>query len=573
MLSKIRKHFALTEQGMKNTYRASVFSFLKFFSFTLTPMLVFLFLQDYMSGQLKPLTIYMAILTTIVLARYWILKKEYTATYDTTYKESIALRVNVANKFRKLPLSYFSKHDLSDLSQTVMMDANNIEFFMSHALPQGIGFLYFFILISIMLVAAASLLGLAVILPIWLTIALMLFTGKFQTRYVRKYYKMLLENAASFQEAFEMQKEIKSYSLQEEVEKDVTKKLENTEKIHLKAEFHMAFMSFVIGLLPYLAPVLTAIIGAVLFSQGSISILYYVGYLMAATNISAQYAGVNEYLLTALFFEDSFKRIRDLQEEPTQEGIDKKIQNFDIEFKNVSFSYNNEEKVIKNVSFIAKQGEVNALVGPSGCGKTTLLRLISRLYDYDEGSILIGGTNIKNISTESLFKNISIVFQNVELFNNTVLENIRIGNKDASDEEVLRAAKLANVDKIADVLPNGYNTIIGENGSKLSGGERQRISIARAFLKDAPIILLDEISASLDVENEKEIQDSINKLIDRKTVIIISHRLKSIEKADKIIVMNEGRLDSQGKHEEILEKSLVYKAMVEKSERTETYLY
>lgn len=573
MLSKIRKHFALTEQGMKNTYRASVFSFLKFFSFTLTPMLVFLFLQDYMSGQLKPLTIYMAILTTIVLARYWILKKEYTATYDTTYKESIALRVNVANKFRKLPLSYFSKHDLSDLSQTVMMDANNIEFFMSHALPQGIGFLYFFILISIMLVAAAPLLGLAVILPIWLTIALMLFTGKFQTRYVRKYYKMLLENAASFQEAFEMQKEIKSYSLQEEVEKDVTKKLENTEKIHLKAEFHMAFMSFVIGLLPYLAPVLTAIIGAVLFSQGSISILYYVGYLMAATNISAQYAGVNEYLLTALFFEDSFKRIRDLQEEPTQEGIDKKIQNFDIEFKNVSFSYNNEEKVIKNVSFIAKQGEVNALVGPSGCGKTTLLRLISRLYDYDEGSILIGGTNIKNISTESLFKNISIVFQNVELFNNTVLENIRIGNKDASDEEVLRAAKLANVDKIADVLPNGYNTIIGENGSKLSGGERQRISIARAFLKDAPIILLDEISASLDVENEKEIQDSINKLIDRKTVIIISHRLKSIEKADKIIVMNEGRLDSQGKHEEILEKSLVYKAMVEKSERTETYLY
>lgn len=573
MLSKIRKHFALTEQGMKNTYRASVFSFLKFFSFTLTPMLVFLFLQDYMSGQLKPLTIYMAILTTIVLARYWILKKEYTATYDTTYKESIALRVNVANKFRKLPLSYFSKHDLSDLSQTVMMDANNIEFFMSHALPQGIGFLYFFILISIMLVAAAPLLGLAVILPIWLTIALMLFTGKFQTRYVRKYYKMLLENAASFQEAFEMQKEIKSYSLQEEVEKNVTKKLENTEKIHLKAEFHMAFMSFVIGLLPYLAPVLTAIIGAVLFSQGSISILYYVGYLMAATNISAQYAGVNEYLLTALFFEDSFKRIRDLQEEPTQEGIDKKIQNFDIEFKNVSFSYNNEEKVIKNVSFIAKQGEVNALVGPSGCGKTTLLRLISRLYDYDEGSILIGGTNIKNISTESLFKNISIVFQNVELFNNTVLENIRIGNKDASDEEVLRAAKLANVDKIADVLPNGYNTIIGENGSKLSGGERQRISIARAFLKDAPIILLDEISASLDVENEKEIQDSINKLIDRKTVIIISHRLKSIEKADKIIVMNEGRLDSQGKHEEILEKSLVYKAMVEKSERTETYLY
>ncbi len=572
MKARIQKYFALTDQGINNTIKASIFSFLKFFSFTFSPILVFMFLQDYLRGELKSLTIYMAILTTVVVIMYFILRKEYILTYDTTYEESTALRENIANQFKRLPLSYFSKHNLSDLSQTIMMDVNNIEMVISHALPQGIGFLYFFILISVLMILSVPLMGLAVVVPIWLAMFIMFFTGRAQTSGVRKYYKTLLENAASFQEAFEMQQEIKSYSMQGQVEKDVSKKLEDSEKIHIKAEFTMAFMSFLIGLLPYLAPVFTAVIGAMLFTKGEINILYYVGYLMAATTISSQYAAVNEYILMALFFEDSFKRIRELREEKIQEGVDKKLENFEVEMRNVSFSYGNN-KVINNVSFIAKQGEVTALVGPSGCGKTTILRLISRLYDYDSGMICIGGEDIKKISTESLFENISIVFQKVELFNNSILENIRIGRKDASDEEVILAAKLANVDKIVEKLPDGYHTVIGENGSKLSGGERQRISIARAFLKDAPIILLDEISASLDVENEMEIQNSINKLIKDKTVIIISHRLKSVEKADQIIVMNDGVIDSKGAHEEVLKLSEIYSAMIKKSELTDSYVY
>lgn len=572
MKTKIQKYFGLTDKGIKNIFKASRRSFLKYISFTLPPVLVFMFLNDYQNGHLKSLTVYMGILALIVVVMYIVLEREYTQTYDVTFQESVDLRVNIANKLRELPLSYFSKHNLSDLSQTVMMDVNNIEITMSHAIPQSLGFLYFFIIVTIALIVNNPILGICVTFPIWLTIAIVFLSRKSQMKHISKYYNRLLDNSNAFQEAFELQQEIKSYSLQKEVEKDVSKKIEETEKIHILAEFRMAISSFFIGILPYLAPVITAIVGAVEFSNGRLNILYYVGYLMAATTISSQYAALNEYLLTMFFFEDSFRRIRDLQDEQIQKGMDDDIDNFEVSLKNVSFSYG-ENKVLGDVTFSAKQNEVTAIVGPSGCGKSTVLRLISRLYDYDEGSITIGGKDIKNISTNTLFKNISIVFQDVELFNNSVLENIRVGRKNATDEEVINAAKLANVDKIIEKLPDGYNTVIGENGSKLSGGERQRISIARAFLKDSPIILLDEISASIDVENEKEIQNSINKLITNKTVIIISHRLKSIEKANKIIVMNNGKIDSEGSHEEVLRDSEIYRSMVRKSELTESYVY
>ena len=369
-----------------------------------------------------------------------------------------------------------------------------------------------------------------------------------------------------------MQQEIKSYSMQDQVRSDVEEKLESTEWIHLKAEVGLGLLNFLIGILPYLAQVLTATVGAGLYLSGSINILYYVGYLMAATTLSSQFSAVSEYLLMIFFFETSFRRIGELKNEPIQTGEDKDLTSFDVKFDNVEFQYG-DNKVIKGLSFVAKQNEVTAIVGPSGCGKTTVLRLISRLYDYDKGKISIGGQDIKDISTKSMFEKISIVFQDVDLFDFSIMENIRMGRKSASDEEVIAAAKLANVDKIVAKLPNGYDTLIGENGSKLSGGERQRISIARAFLKDAPIVLLDEISASLDVENEMEIQESINRLIEGKTIIIISHRLKSIEKADKIVVMKEGLLDSEGKHDSLLENSKLYKSMVEKSKLTEEYVY
>lgn len=572
MKAKIQRYFALTDKGINNIFKASIFSFLKFFSFIFPPMLVFMFLQNYVDGKLKGLSIYMGILCVIAVVMYIILQKEYTLTYDVTYEESVDLRIDIANKLKELPLSYFSKHNLSDLSQTVMMDVNNIEMAISHALSQSLGFLYFFVLISIMMVVANPVLGLCLILPIWITVLTMFLTRRSQTKYISKYYQRLLDNTNSFQDAFEMQQEIKSYSIQSKVEEEVLTKLEDTEKIHIKSEFRMVLMSALVSFLPFLSPVLVSIIGAVQYSNNSIPILYYLGYLMAATNISSQYANLNEYLLMMFYFKDSFERIRELKDEPIQEGEDIKLNSFDIELKNVSFSYA-DNKVIDNLSFTAKQGEVTAIIGPSGCGKTTVLRLISRLYDYDDGQIIIGGKDIKNISTKSLFENISIVFQNVELFNTSILENIRIGRKDATDEEVIEAAKLANVDNIVEKLPNGYETIIGENGSKLSGGERQRISIARAFLKNAQIILLDEISASIDVKNEMEIQNSINKLIENKTVIVISHRLKSIENVDKIIVLSDGKLDSEGKHTELMEKSEIYKNMIIRSNLVDEYIY
>ncbi len=572
MKAKIQHYFSLTETGINNVLKAAFLSFLKFLSFILPPMLVLFFLQDLVNKTVRPLTLYLGILVAVVIVMYVIAKEEYTRTYDVTYEESTNLRIKLANKLKELPLSYFSTHSLSDLSQTVMMDVNNIETVISHSLGQGLGFLGFLLVISGLLIARNPILGLCVVVPIWLTGAVMLLSKDLQTKFVSKYYQRLLDNATAFQEAFELQQEIKSYSLQDKIEADVLEKLDDTEKLHVKSEFTMAGISSLIGVLPYFAPVLTAIVGASQFHNGQFPILYYFAYLMAATTLSTQYAGINEFILLLTFYRDSFGRIRDLYAEPIQTGEDVTLNYFDIQLDDVTFAYGNN-KVINGISFLAKQGQVTALVGPSGCGKTTILRLISRLYDYDGGHITIGGKNIKNMSMRSLFDNVSIVFQNVELFNTSILENIRMGRKSATDDEVLAAAKLANVDKIVAKMPNGYDTIIGENGSKLSGGERQRISIARAFLKDAPIILLDEISASIDVENEMEIQKSINQLIKDKTVITVSHRLKSIEKVDQIIVVDEGRINSLGKHEELMQTSQLYKDMVEKSRLTDDYVY
>ncbi|ENZ43268.1 ABC transporter ATP-binding protein, partial [Enterocloster bolteae] len=261
------------------------------------------------------------------------------------------------------------------------------------------------------------------------------------------------------------------------------------------------------------------------------------------------------------------------RETKIQQGKDQTISSYDIEFDQVSFSYDKDTEVLKNISFTAKQNEVTALVGVSGCGKTSILRLMSRLYDYDGGSIRIGGLDIKEISTKSLFEKIAIVFQDVTLFNASVLENIRIGKKTATDEEVVQAARLANCEEFIRRLPEGYKTMIGENGATLSGGERQRLSIARAFLKDSPIIILDEIAASLDVENEKKIQDSLNRLILDKTVVIISHRLKSVENADKIVVIDCGRVEASGTHLELLKTSPTYNNLVEKAKLTEKFQY
>ncbi|MCE5883697.1 ABC transporter ATP-binding protein, partial [Enterococcus faecium] len=302
---------------------------------------------------------------------------------------------------------------------------------------------------------------------------------------------------------------------------------------------------------------------------GEVTILYVVGYLLAAIKIKDSFDSMKEAVLEIFYLAPKIQRIRAMKETSIQEGSDSPLKSFDIELRDVSFSYDNNTPILDHISFTAKQGEVTALVGASGSGKTSILKLVSRLYDYDEGCILIDGYDIKRVSPASLFSKIAIVFQEVTLFNTSILENIRIGNSQASDEEVKKAARLANCEDFIEKLPDGYHTLVGENGSSLSGGERQRLSIARAFLKNAPILILDEITASLDAENEKRIQESLNRLIQDKTVLIISHRLKSIEKVNKIVVMDQGKIVDQGTHSELYRRSEIYKNLIKKTKLSE----
>ncbi|HEY4532985.1 MAG TPA: ABC transporter ATP-binding protein, partial [Fusobacterium sp.] len=493
--------------------------------------------------------------------------------FNATYQESANLRIHLANILKDLPLSYFSKHDTSDLSQSIMKDVADMEHAMSHAIPQACGFLLYLIAISIMMFFGNVILTLCILLPIFLSLLFLYLSKRAQINSSNKYYKKLRENSEFFQESIELQQEIKSYGQKEKIQQELMKQMEETEILHKKTEIGQAFpttfsqsiLRFILGL--------TIFIGAGLYLQGKISLLYLLGYTIAASKIMDGVNGLYLNLAEIMYIDARIKRIQELREVKKQSGKRIDLSSYNIEFQGVSFSYQKDYKVIDDLSFVAKQNEVTAFVGSSGCGKTTVLRLMSRLYDYEDGKILVGGKEIANIDIDCFFENISIVFQEVLLFNASIMENIRIGKKSATDEEVIQAAKLANCHEFISNLPEGYQSMIGENGSKLSGGERQRISIARAILKDAPIVLLDEISASLDIENEMKIQESLKYLLKNKTVIIISHRMKSIEKADKIVVMNQGKVESIGKHEELLKVSPIYKNMVEKSNITENFIY
>ena len=348
--------------------------------------------------------------------------------------------------------------------------------------------------------------------------------------------------------------------------------MDKSEKLKLKVEMVVFIPLFLSWVVAQGTLVVVIIVGTTLYASGSINLLYLIGYIFVAMKMKDIVDGLAANTSELFYLDARIKRIKELRETQIQKGKEIKLDNFGIELKNVKFGYDKNSPVLKDVSFTANQNEVTALVGVSGCGKTSILKLISRLYDYDDGQIIIDGHDIKEISTDTLYKYVSIVFQDVVLFNTSILENIRIGCSSATDEEVMEAAKMACCDFIDD-LENGYNTIVGENGATLSGGERQRLSIARAFLKDSPIVILDEISAALDVENEKKIQDSLNNLIKNKTVIVISHRLKSIENVDKIIVLDNGIVECQGTHNYLLEHSRVYRKLIERSKAVESFKY
>lgn len=573
MKAFIKKSFALTDQGANDLIKSSTASFFTYIVNMLPAMLMMLFFDKTLLLNERDNIFYYIFSVGVIVLLYILLSIEYSALFNTTYRESENLRIDIARNISDLPLSYFSKHDLTDLAQTIMSDVATLEHALSHAIAKIIGFTGFFIIAAVMLLIGNYKLGLCVISPIVVYFALLLISKKVQTKNFHKYYKKRRQNSDSFQEAIELQMEIQSFGMSDDVKKKLYREVEEGEKIHIQSEFVGAAIISLASLILYLMHILVIIVGITLLGKGEINILYFLGYLLAGIRMK-EGAEANSFNMAELFSVDSaVKRINEIRNTKRQEGEELELSEFDIELKNVSFSYDGDVQVLEDVSFVAKQNEVTALVGRSGCGKTSILRLVSRLYDITGGEILISGENISNISTRSLFDKVSIVFQDVTLFDTSVLENIRIGKPEATDEEVKKAAALANCEEFVDKLENGYDTLIGENGANLSGGERQRLSIARAFLKDAPIIILDEIVASLDVDNEKKIQDSLNKLTKDKTVLIISHRLKSIQNVDKIVVIDEGIVESQGKHEELLKTSKVYKDLIDKTELAEKFVY
>ena len=454
-----------------------------------------------------------------------------------------------------------------------MKDVEAMEHGLSHAVSGFYGFIINLVIISILLLIGNVKLGLAVIAPIYISAILNLTSTKMQKKATASYYKEQRKSSKMFQELIDLSTEIKSYNLTEEKEKSGIDFVRSLEKKHIKSELGQVIPIVSATVVANLSLALAIYVGLNSLINGEINILYFAGYLFASARLIDGVAAFNQFYGELMYMDSPIEKIKALRSEEIQPGRETEFKSFDIEGKNVEFSYLDDKKVIDNISFKALQGKTTALVGPSGCGKSTLIKLVARLYDYDRGEISIDEKEINKARTEDLFKHISMVFQDVILFNGSVMENIRLGRPTASDKEVLEAAKLASCDEFVKKLENGYDTEIGENGSNLSGGERQRISIARAFLKDAEIILLDEIAASLDVENEKYIQESLNKLIKNKTVMIVSHRMKSIRNVDQIIVMKDGKIEDFGKHDELLKSSKTYQKMIESSKKSEEFIY
>ena len=573
MKNYLKNRFGLTDKGAEGAVVAIRYSTLKSLSYMLPMFLLMYVMQGLLALGNFNLKISILVYVIIALLMIFVINRDYITTYNETYKESANLRIEISEIIKDLPLSFYSRKDLTDLSQTIMKDVETIEHALSHAVPGFYGFIINLIIVSILLLIGNLKLGLAVIIPIYLSAVMNLLSSKIQKNATNSYYKEQRKSSKMFQELIDLSTEIKSYNLTSEKEKDGIDFVKSLEKKHIKSEVGQVVPIVSATVIANLSLALAIYVGLESLMSGEINILYFAGYLFASARLIDGVAAFNQFYGELMYIDAPVEKIKALRNEKIQKGNRENLKSFDVSCNEVSFSYLDDKKVIDNVSFKAMQGKTTALVGPSGCGKSTLIKLVARLYDYDSGKILIDDKEIKNIHTEDLFKHISMVFQDVILFNGSVMENIRLGRSSASDEEVLEAARLANCDNFVNKLPNGYQTEIGENGSNLSGGERQRISIARAFLKNADIILLDEIAASLDVENEKYIQESINKLTKNKTVIIISHRMKSIENVDQIIVMDDGKIEDFGKHEELLKTSKTYKKMIESSKKSEEFIY
>lgn len=565
MIQKLQKTFALSRQGAVDLIKGCIACMFQNLSFLFPVGLLYFLVGDLLGGGVPAGKIWFYVLGCfvalgLILLTTWF---QYNCTYFATYIESGVRRITLAERLRQLPLSFFGKKDLADLTSTIMADCTFLEQSFSHFIPELFGSIASTLLCAIALCIYDWRMALAALWVLPVSFLVVGLSQKVQRKLNQKSMDAKMACADGIQECIETVRDLKANNAEERYLEGLDQKIKAVEKRAILTELGTAVFVVSAQMILKLGIATVALVGGVLLTGGSLDILTFFLFLLVVSRLYDPLQSALQNLAAILSTRVNIARMNEILDHPIQTGS-RTLTNrgCDIVFDHVGFAYNTGETVLKDVSFTAKQGQVTALVGPSGGGKTTVSRLAARFWDMDQGKITVGGMDVSKIDPETLLSLYSIVFQDVTLFDNTILENIRIGKKDATDQEVLAAAKLANCDEFAQKLPQGWNSRIGENGCELSGGERQRISIARAFLKDAPIILLDEATASLDVENETLIQSALSRLIRDKTVLVIAHRMRTVAGADKIVVLSGGTVAEQGTPKQLMDQKGIYARMV-----------
>ena len=565
MINKIMKRFALSREGAKGLVWAIAACTVADIALMFPVGLLYFLVSDFIDGKVSEshyllygIGIVIALLM-IFLSDFW----KYNATYFSTYRESGKCRIRLAEKLRKLPLSFFGKKDIADLINTMLGDVSTTEQMFSHYVPQFYGSIFSTCLIAVSLFFYDWRLAISALWVLPVALLIVGLSKKAQNYFSRKQNIAQIAVQDGIQECLETIRDLKSNNAEKEYLNGLYQKIDTLEERHIKSELGIAMFVVPAQMIMKLGIATVALVGSMLLINGTISLITFFMFLLVVSRIYEPMSFSLQNLAAMNSLQINIDRMNEIENCKEQDGNKAFNPNgYDIVFENVGFAYNNDETVLQNVSFTAKQGEVTALIGPSGGGKSTVAKLAARFWDADKGRITVGGVDVKSVEPEKLLTAFSIVFQDVTLFNNTVMENIRIGRKDATDDEVMAAAKLANCEEFVEKLPDKWNSNIGENGSSLSGGERQRISIARAFLKNAPIILLDEATASLDVENETAIQSALSRLIQNKTVLLIAHRMRTVAGADKVVVLSDGTAMEQGSPDVLMKKKGIYSHMV-----------
>ena len=565
---KFQRKYALTDQGVRNTKKGTFWTVIVNLVVMGGDSILYLVMSGFMGALTEgsPLpgsAIVLGLLVLFALLSFVTHLQQYKATYGLVYNEVKTTRLSLAERLRKLPLGYFGKRDLADLTETIMGDVNRMEHVWSHVLGYLYGAYISTAIIAVCLLVYDWRLAIACLWGVPVAFGLLFGSRKIAARNAERTKKAAVRVSDGIQEALENVREIRATNQEERYLNGLNQKIDEHERVTIQGELGTGLFVNAASVIMRLGVATTILVGANLILSGSIDFMLLFLFLLVITRVYAPFDQSLALIAEMFVSQVSADRMNEIYDTPTAEGAEKfEPKGHDIVFEHVGFSYD-EKEVLHDVSFTAKEGEVTALVGPSGSGKSTCARLAARLWDISKGVIRVGGVDISTIDPEVLLRDYSMVFQDVVLFDDTVMENIRLGKRGATDEEVRAAAKAANCDEFVHRLPQGYNTPIGENGAKLSGGERQRISIARALLKDAPIVLLDEATASLDVENETRVQGALSRLLVGKTVLVIAHRMRTVEAADKIIVLADGRVAEEGTPAELMNKNGLYHRMVD----------